>query len=138
MKTNKGFTLIEVLITIVIIASLILGVNKVLYTIDKANIIAEEVFQIINYSQNILEYLKSKEVELFEGEYQLSNFIDSNSLGLFKESISENVITSSNIKIEKINNFSNLHKNLYLVKLSVYWQGLRGEKVYELNNYISK
>ena len=138
MKRNKGFTLIEVLITLVIISSLVLGVNKFLYTIKKANIISEEIFQIINYSQNIMEYLKSENVELLEGEYQLNNFIDSKSLKLFKESISENVITSSNINIENIYNFSNLDKKLYLVKLSIYWQGLKGEKVYELNNYISK
>ena len=138
MKTNKGFTLLEVLITLVIISSFILGVNKILYTIDKANLIAEEVFQIINYSQNIMEYLKSEGIELFEGEYQESDFIDSNSLELFRKGISEKMTIFSNIKIEKLNKFSKVEEELYLVNLSVYWKGLRGENIYEVNNYISK
>jgi len=133
---NKGFTLIEILITLIIISALILSVNKVIYTVKKANIIAENNFQASVYAQNILEYLKSKNAKLSEGEFAAEELLEENIRNFLKKDTKINKFDNSLIKIKNIYDNNELSIKIFEVEFLVVWKGVSDEQNYKISTYV--
>ena len=137
MKNDKkGFTLLEVLISLILIAILILSINKAIYTVKKGNTISEQFFQVTSYSHNILEYFKSNHIELEEGDYSPEEIIDEN-IYKFISKVYENKIDKKTIiKVKKVYSSSKQKDEVFSVSLLVTWKGAAGEKLYRISTYI--
>lgn len=133
---NKGFTLIEILITLIIISALILSVNKVIYTVKKANIIAENNFQASIYAQNILEYLKSKNVKLSEGEFAAEELLEEDIKYFLEENTKMSKFDNSIIKIKSIYKNNELNTKIFEVEFLVIWKGVSDEQNYKISTFI--
>ena len=137
MKSNKkGFTLLEVLIALIMTAILILAINKAIYTVKKGNAISEQFFQVISYSHNVLEYFKSNQIDLKEGEYSPEEIIDENIYEFIKKGYESEIYKKSLIKIKKVHSSSDQEDEVFSVRLLVTWKGVAGEKNYKISTYI--
>jgi len=134
--TNRGFTLIEILISLLIIAALILAVNKVVYTVKKINIRAENNYQASVYAQNIIEYLKSEKTNLNEGDLKLEEIINDNIKDFLQKNTENRKFENSLIKINKIYEDFELGIKLFEVKMIIAWKGVDDVQNYKIGTYI--
>lgn len=135
---NKGFTLIEVLISLVIITLLILALNKVIYTVKKANINSENNFQASIYGQNIIEYLKSSNTTLSEGQFSPDEILKGDIGDFIKKDIIAVKFSTSIIKVNKIYEKTDSRGELFQVEILIIWEGASNEKKYKIGTYIYK
>lgn len=131
---NRGFTLLEILISLIIIAVLILAVNKVVYTVKKINYKNENIYDSSVYAQNILEYLKSETVNLTEGEFKPEEVINKD----ISSFLSNEKFSDTLIKINKIYKNDELEKVIFEVKLLISWEGVSDVQNYKIATYISQ
>mgnify|MGYP000547706401 CR=1 FL=1 len=135
---NRGFTLIEVLISLVIITLLILALNKVIYTVKKANINSQNTFQASIYGQNIIEYLKSSSTNLNEGQFSPDELLKGDIGAFIKRDIVFVKFSTSIIKINKIYEKTGSSGDLFQVEILIIWEGASNEKNYKIGTYIYK
>ena len=133
---NKGFTLIEVLVSLIIITVLILAINKTIYTVKKVNIISENNFQASIYAQNILEYLKSNNIRLDEGEFTPDELLSEEIKKYIQNDIKNTKFDNSLVKINKIYENIDSGSKVFKIKLLVKWEGVSNEKNYKIGTYI--
>ena len=134
---NKGFTLIEILISLIILAVLILAVNKVIYTVKKANTISENNFEASIYAENLLEFLKSTNTELNEGDFSPNELLDKNIKEFLENDSADNQYDNSVIKIQKIYDNIDSESKIFKVEMLIIWEGVNnGEKSYKIATYI--
>mgnify|MGYP000385530975 CR=1 FL=1 len=134
---NKGFTLIEILISLIILAVLILAVNKVIYTVKKANTISENNFEASIYAENLLEFLKSTNTELNEGDFSPNELLDKNIKEFLENGSADNQYDNSVIKIKKIYENIDSESKIFKVEMLIIWEGVNNdEKSYKIATYI--
>jgi len=134
--TNRGFTLIEILISLLIIAALILAVNKVVYTVKKVNFRAENNYQASVYGQNIIEYLKSEKTNLNEGDFKLEEIFNDNMKNFLQKNTENIKFENSLIKINKIYEDLELGIKLFEIKMIIAWKGVDDVQNYKIGTYI--
>lgn len=132
IDNNKGFTLIEVILGIIIISIIFTGFSRFMFTVIKARYISDNKNRISNWAQTIMEYLKTQKLE--SGEYNPSDF--SRLKELKEEKMKLNIIIEREvITIEKFESYS----NLYQVNVDIKWgKGKKRRNLYVINFFISK
>lgn len=133
---NEGFTLLEILISLIIIAVLILVITKVVYTVKKVNVMADNVFQASIYSQNLLEYLKSNNIKLKEGDYKFDELLETNIKEFLNNDIKNNDFGNSIISIKKVYENIELESKIFEIRILMIWEGVNDEKNYKISTYI--
>ncbi|MGM0437121.1 MAG: prepilin-type N-terminal cleavage/methylation domain-containing protein [Bacillota bacterium] len=133
---NEGFTLLEILISLIIIAVLILAITKVVYTVKKVNVMADNVFQASVYSQNLLEYLKSNNIKLKEGDYNFEELLGTNIKEFLNNDIKNDYFDNSLVSINKVYENIELQSEIFEIRILMIWKGVSDEKNYKISTYI--
>mgnify|MGYP006311604555 FL=1 len=134
--TNRGFTLIEILISLLITAALILAVNKVVYTVKKTNFQAENNYQASVYAQNIFEYLKSNKTILSEGSFKPEEILNENMKKFLLENTKNKKFENSLIEIIKFHEDPELGTKTFEIEISIVWKGVTDVRNYKIGTYI--
>lgn len=133
---NKGFTLLEILISLIIIAALILAVNKVIYTVKKANIVSENNYQASVYAQNIIEYLKSDNIKLSEGEFKPEELLEDKIQTFLKNDTQNKKFNNSLIKTKIIYENIEIGTKIFKIEMLIVWKEVSDERNYKISTYI--
>lgn len=130
MKNNKGDTLVEVLVSIVILGIICLAVSQLLLSIKKSQRAVETTDNITMELEKIMEIFTnsptsfSKNLQLFYSEENI--YWSSNKYYIYYDSIFN--LSTSNDKNYFIIEISN-DENLYTIDVTIY----KNSKKYQLN-----
>jgi len=133
-KQISGFTLVEVIFALLIICIVISGFSRFLYTNMQARYMVEDKNMITNCSQTIVEYIKSKNLQDYNGEYTISDFIDLEDLKNDYDGI-DKLLTGVKVNINEYND-EYVSENLYCINITVKWKKKEKINTYELSTLI--
>lgn len=128
---NEGLTLIEVMVSIVIISIIFTGFWQSIYIALKSRYISISKNRVSNWAQTIIEYFKTRKLTSLNGKYSPADFQDLNKMRTENSKL-ENLINRATIVIKEYKSYS----NLYQLKVSIYWGRENKEKVYSLSTFL--
>lgn len=136
LKNNKiyGFTLIEVIIALTIISIIIMGFTRVLSTALECRKMTEEKNTIVNWSGTIMEFMKTCNLEILEGQYTADDFPRLSRLETEYSNLNK-VITGVKISVNKYTD-ENINENLYKITVYTKWMSGEKEKNYKLSSLV--
>jgi prepilin-type N-terminal cleavage/methylation domain-containing protein len=130
---NRGFTLIEVLVALMITGLLIISFAQVLFTAQKCNMRTKNYYLAINWTQNLIEIIKSKS-GLKPGRYRPKDILTNQQLTELKTHFPNDIISDTSIEIERLNYQTEINR-VYLLKVICHWEVNRDVGSYHLTTY---
>ncbi len=119
MQNNKGFTLVETVVSLVLLSIIVLAFFNTYFSVKKYNDISEKRRLSFQLCQDVLSQIDQKKVEINKGKFKYS------SNELIKLMINKPEIYSFVdkllIKIDPLYIQGKLIENLYKIKLTVNW-----------------
>lgn len=121
MRNKRGFTLIETVVSLVLLSIIVLAFFNTYFSVKKLNNVSEKRRLSFQLCQDVLSKIDQNRVQIKEGRYEY------NSADLFKLKVNKpesyNFVDKLVIKIEPLSIQGKLFENLFKVKFKVNWSG---------------
>lgn len=136
LKNNKnGFTLLEVLVVLVLTGIFLLAASKLMYAVKKGEKLSTQFFEVIAYSENLLEYFKQSEIDYPEGSYSPEEIIEKKTFSYLTQGTAPNIVADNIVKIKKVGESPQKNEKLFSIQLKICWEGITGEKSFKIGTY---
>ena len=121
MQNNKGFTLVETVVSLVLLSIIVLAFFNTYFSVKKYNDISEKRRLSFQLCQDVLSQIDQNKVEINKGKFKYA------SSELIKLMINKpeiyKFVDKLLIKIDPLYIQGKLIKNLFKIKLTVSWSG---------------